>query len=189
MFEQNLQTCTVKFEEGDKKLLSKSILICCHTHRDTYREQCSIKTPTLFPGPLVFPSPGAREERPWLGLVTCLPEKNKPERRVVCCPIFLAYYFCQIQIKAYSIRSLRKATAMFLSCLQFAICKSSYSNVNLKVIQVKCLEAIYIRRDVVAVLPTRYGKSLIFQLLPSLLHRGSPVLLRSSKQHLLFARL
>ena len=101
-----------------------------------------------------FPSPGAREERPWFGLVTCLPEKNNPERRVVCCPIFLAYYFCQIQIEAYSIRALRKATGMFLSCLQFAIFKSSYSNVNLKVIQVKCLEAIYIRRDVVAVLPT-----------------------------------
>ena len=59
---------------------------------------------------------------------------------------------------------------MFLSCLQFAICKSSYSNVNLKVKQVKCLEAIYFGRDVVAVLPTGYGKSLIFQLLPSLLH-------------------
>ena len=59
---------------------------------------------------------------------------------------------------------------MFLSCLQFAICKSSYSYVNLKVKQVKCLEEIYFERDVVAVLPTGYGKSLIFQLLPSLLH-------------------
>ena len=36
--------------------------------------------------------------------------------------------------------------------------------------QVKCLEPIYFGRDVVAVLPTGYGKSLIFQLLPSLLH-------------------
>ena len=36
--------------------------------------------------------------------------------------------------------------------------------------QVKCLEAFYYGRDVVAVLPTGYGKSLIFQLLPSLLH-------------------
>ena len=36
--------------------------------------------------------------------------------------------------------------------------------------QVKCLEAIYFGRDVVAVLPTGYGKSLIFHLLPSLLH-------------------
>ena len=108
--------------------------------------------------PLLFPW---GEERPLLGLVTCLPEKNNPEGGVVCCPIFLSYYFCQIQIKAYLTRSLRKQAAMFLSCLQFAICKSSYSNVNLKVKQVKCLEAIYFGRDVVAVvLPTGYGKSL-----------------------------
>ena len=59
---------------------------------------------------------------------------------------------------------------MFLSWPQFAICKSSYSNINLKVKQVKCLEVIYFGRDGVAVLPTGYGKSLIFQLFPSLLH-------------------
>ena len=34
----------------------------------------------------------------------------------------------------------------------------------------KCLEAIYFGRDVVAVLPTGYGKSLIFHLLPSLFY-------------------
>ena len=39
---------------------------------------------------------------------------------------------------------------------------------NLKVEQVICLEAIYHGRDVVAVLPTGYGKSVIFHLLPSL---------------------
>ena len=36
--------------------------------------------------------------------------------------------------------------------------------------QVKCLEAIYFGRDVVAVLPTGYRKSLIFHLLPSLFY-------------------
>ena len=41
------------------------------------------------------------------------------------------------------------------------------SNVNLKVKQVVCLEAIYRGRDV-AVLPMVYGKSIIFHLLPSL---------------------
>ena len=35
------------------------------------------KCSTLFPGSLFFPPPGAREERPWLGLVTCLPEPGK----------------------------------------------------------------------------------------------------------------
>ena len=59
---------------------------------------------------------------------------------------------------------------MFFSSLQFAISNSSYSNINLKAKQVKCLEAIYLGRDVVAVLPTGYGKSMIFHLLPSLLY-------------------
>ena len=57
---------------------------------------------------------------------------------------------------------------MFYSSLQVAISHSIYSNVNLKVKQVICLEAIYDGRDVVAVLPTGYGKSVIFHLLPSL---------------------
>ena len=57
---------------------------------------------------------------------------------------------------------------MFYSSLQAAVTNSIYSNVNLKVKQVVCLEAIYRGRDVVAVLPTGYGKSIIFHLLPSL---------------------
>ena len=32
---------------------------------------------TLFPGSLLFSPPGAREERPWLGLVMCLPESGR----------------------------------------------------------------------------------------------------------------
>ena len=57
---------------------------------------------------------------------------------------------------------------MFYSSLQAAISHSIYSNINLKVKQVICLEAIYHGRDVVALLPTGYGKSVIFHLLPSL---------------------
>ena len=60
---------------------------------------------------------------------------------------------------------------MVLSCLHSAVSKSSlYSNINLKPKQTKCLEALYNRRDTVAVLPTGYGKSLIYQLLPTLLY-------------------
>ena len=62
-----------------------------------------------------------------------------------------------------------KFSAMFYSSLHVAITQSSYSNVNLRPKQVKCLEAIYRGRDVVAILPTGYGKSMIFHLLPSLL--------------------
>ena len=56
---------------------------------------------------------------------------------------------------------------MFYSSLHFAIVNSSYY-INLKPKQVKRLEAIYSGRDVIAVLPTGYGKSIIFYLLPGL---------------------
>ena len=59
---------------------------------------------------------------------------------------------------------------MFLSSLHFSVTTSSYSGFNLKPKQVKCLEALYFRKDVVAVLPTGYGKSMIFHLLPSLFY-------------------
>jgi ATP-dependent DNA helicase RecQ len=60
---------------------------------------------------------------------------------------------------------------MFLPCLHSAVNKSAlYSKINIKPKQAKCLEALFNRRDTVAVLPTGYGKSLIYQLLPSLLH-------------------
>ena len=57
---------------------------------------------------------------------------------------------------------------MFYSSLRAAVSNSIYSNINFKVKQVVCAEAIYRGRDVVAVLPTGYGKSMIFHLLPSL---------------------
>ena len=57
---------------------------------------------------------------------------------------------------------------MCYSSLQAAVSSSIYSNINFKVKQVVCVEAIYRGRDVVAVLPTGYGKSMIFHLLPSL---------------------
>ena len=60
---------------------------------------------------------------------------------------------------------------MFMSSLDFAIQKSLYTNTNLKPKQVLCLQAIYNKKDTVAVLPTGYGKSLVYQLLPSLLSK------------------
>lgn len=58
---------------------------------------------------------------------------------------------------------------MFMRSLHHSITTSYYSNLNLKPKQVKCLEAVYLNRDLVAVLPTGYGKSIIFHLLPLLL--------------------
>lgn len=58
---------------------------------------------------------------------------------------------------------------LFLSCLHFAIIDSVYSNICLKPKQVICLEYIFLGKDVLAILPTGYGKSLVFHLLPPLL--------------------
>lgn len=58
----------------------------------------------------------------------------------------------------------------FLSCLEFAILNSFYCEVVLKPKQVICLEKVFLNLDVIAVLPTGYGKSLIFSLLPALLY-------------------
>ena len=57
----------------------------------------------------------------------------------------------------------------FLSCLQFAISNSLYSNTVLKTKQVISLEHLYLNKDVICVLPTGYGKSLVCHLLPWLL--------------------
>ena len=57
----------------------------------------------------------------------------------------------------------------FFSCLQFAISNSIYWNSILKPKQVISLEHLYLNRDVICVLPTGYGKSLICHLLPWLL--------------------
>ena len=60
------------------------------------------------------------------------------------------------------------AVFAFLRALSFAVRKSDIS-VLFKVGQVRALEAIYLGQDVLGVLPTGYGKSLIFQLIPDLI--------------------
>ena len=57
----------------------------------------------------------------------------------------------------------------FLCCLEFAVLNSVYQDAVLKPKQVISLESVYFQKDVVCVLPTGYGKSLIFHLLPLLL--------------------
>jgi superfamily II DNA helicase RecQ len=61
----------------------------------------------------------------------------------------------------------------FLTCVEFAVLNSLYQEVILKPKQVHCLESVYLEKDVLCVLPTGYGKSLIFQLLPMLLFAKS----------------
>ena len=57
----------------------------------------------------------------------------------------------------------------FLSYVQKALLSAGYDDIILKVKQVMCLESLYLKKDLVAVLPTGYGKSLVFQVLPRLL--------------------
>ena len=57
----------------------------------------------------------------------------------------------------------------FLCCLEFALLNSLYQEIIFKPKQVLCLESVYLQKDVMCVLPTGYGKSLIFHLLPMLL--------------------
>jgi hypothetical protein len=64
---------------------------------------------------------------------------------------------------------IRNSFIDFLHCLHSAIVKSEYTSVILKPKQVLCLEAAYLEKDLLAVLPTGYGKSLVFYLLSSLL--------------------
>ena len=64
---------------------------------------------------------------------------------------------------ARSPRETHSTQAMFFSSLHFA----SYYNINFKAKQVRCLEALYFGKDVVAVLPKGYGKIMIFHLLHS----------------------
>ena len=64
---------------------------------------------------------------------------------------------------ARSPRETHLAQAMFFSSLHFA----SYYNINFKAKQVRCLEALYFGKDVVAVLPKGFGKIMIFHLLHS----------------------
>ena len=78
---------------------------------------------------------------------------------------------CRLSISKGGYQSRAPTTikrVMFYSSLQAAVLNSIYSNINFKVKQVVCLQAIYRGRDVVAVLPMGYGKSMIFHLLPSL---------------------
>ena len=55
-----------------------------------------------------------------------------------------------------------------LNRLHHAFTTNQLPDINLKPKQVKVYEALLCNRDVLAVLPTGFGKSLLFQLLPDL---------------------
>lgn len=54
-----------------------------------------------------------------------------------------------------------------VSCVQTELLSASYDNIILKAKQVYCLERFYLKKkDLLAVLPTGYEKSLVYQVLP-----------------------
>ena len=56
-----------------------------------------------------------------------------------------------------------------VQCLQSALLSTGYYSIILKVKQVICLESLFLKKDLVAVLSTGYSKSLFFQVLPRML--------------------
>lgn len=59
----------------------------------------------------------------------------------------------------------------FFQCVRYALEKFSCNDVFLKVKQLIILESLLLGRDTIAILPTGYGKSIIFHLLPFLFER------------------
>ena len=59
-----------------------------------------------------------------------------------------------------------KTVTKFFNELSSALNVSGYAAISLKVAQVEALESIYDKRDTVVVLPTGYGKSIIFHIAP-----------------------
>ena len=69
----------------------------------------------------------------------------------------------------------------FINAIRYALDLSGYSNIFLKVKQIHILEALYREKDVVAVLPTGYGKSIIFHILPFLFEYRERNFMNSSR--------
>ena len=62
-----------------------------------------------------------------------------------------------------------KMALEFLNCVKSALLSTGYYRIILKAKQVICLESLFLKKDLVAVLSTGYGKSLFFQVLPRML--------------------
>ena len=88
----------------------------------TLGESFGVCCPTSFPGSLLFAPQEAREGRPWLGLVTCLLEKNYTQGGVLHLLVFVKIY-CPLQKEASAL--LRAAHAKLIQLAMF-FSKSSF---------------------------------------------------------------
>lgn len=53
-----------------------------------------------------------------------------------------------------------------LSQVEFALSKGNFPSLNFKPLQLKCLEYVFKGQDIIGILPTGFGKSILFHLLP-----------------------
>ena len=112
---------------------------------------------TSFPGSLILPPPGASEERPWLGLVTCHLDNWEHQGGVLCNQQFVALSFvagcdCHITCGVYQYLAFR---------VKFRIISVPTFTLRLS----KSVLRQFSRRDFQCCRPTHwiYGKSVIFQ--------------------------
>ena len=106
--------------------------------------------PTSFPGSLFFPTPGVgerererpRERDPGSGWLHDSRAKFTLREESFVSSILLPHFLCHLQIEPIAIPLHCEFTTMFYSSLQVAITQSRYCNINSKLKQVKCLEAI-----------------------------------------------
>ena len=126
--------------------------------------ECSLQTSLI---PISFLHvPGSERGETLVGAGHVSPREKLGPGRVLRLLVFVKIY-CPLQKEASALLRAAHAKliqlAIFFSGLHFA----SYCNSNFKAKQVRCLEALYFGKDVVAILPKGHGKIMIFHLLLS----------------------
>ena len=99
----------------------------------------TITVTTSFPGPLLFTSQGAREERPF----TCLPEKIRPREGSFTC-YFLSRFIGDFKTRlTLCCAKLMRNSFNWLCFSVVFLLRVIVTLIGLKLNKVRCLEALY----------------------------------------------